>query len=71
MLCFKALQVLTHLLPPTASGRGAGWSRCSVKSAISYLMDFASMFVSYDFLVASLFTEPPDVVLWSPPMLVY
>ena len=27
----------------------------------------ASMFVSYDFLVASLFTEPPDVVLWSPP----
>ncbi|CAL8370535.1 unnamed protein product [Boreogadus saida] len=40
MLCFKALQVLTHLLPPTASGRGAGWSRCSVKSAISYLMDF-------------------------------
>ena len=41
MLCFKALQVLTHLLPPTASGRGAGWSRCSVKSSISYLKDFA------------------------------
>ena len=43
MLCFKALQVLTHLLPPTASGRGAGWSRCSVKSAISYLMDFVQV----------------------------
>ncbi|CAL8253596.1 unnamed protein product [Boreogadus saida] len=43
MLCFKALQVLTHLLPPTASVRGAGWSRCSVKSAISYLMDFVQV----------------------------
>ncbi|RVE55478.1 hypothetical protein OJAV_G00235880 [Oryzias javanicus] len=41
MLCYRALQVLTHLLPPTASGRAAGYSRCSVKSAISYLLDFA------------------------------
>ncbi|XP_072533889.1 leucine-rich repeat and immunoglobulin-like domain-containing nogo receptor-interacting protein 2b isoform X3 [Salminus brasiliensis] len=37
--CFRALQMLTYLLPPTASGRGKGWTKCSVKSAISYILD--------------------------------
>jgi len=41
------LQVLTNLLPPTA-GRGAESSRCSVRSAISYLLDFVPViFFSY------------------------
>ncbi|XP_039635019.1 uncharacterized protein LOC120545095 [Perca fluviatilis] len=40
-LCYSMLQVLTHLLPPTASGRGpVASSRCSVKSAVSYLLNF-------------------------------
>ncbi|XP_057213728.1 uncharacterized protein LOC130568741 isoform X2 [Triplophysa rosa] len=37
--CYRALQMLTELLPPTASGRGKGWAKCSVKSAITYLLD--------------------------------
>ncbi|KAL7877606.1 hypothetical protein SRHO_G00042490 [Serrasalmus rhombeus] len=37
--CFRALQILTYLLPPTASGRGKGWTKCSVKSAICYILD--------------------------------
>lgn len=37
--CYTMLQVLTHLLPPTA-GRSAVSSRCSIKSAITYLLDF-------------------------------
>uniref|UniRef100_A0AAV2LQZ6 Uncharacterized protein n=1 Tax=Knipowitschia caucasica TaxID=637954 RepID=A0AAV2LQZ6_KNICA len=36
---FRALQILTHLLPPIALGRGKGWSKCSVKSALSYILD--------------------------------
>nr|XP_023660208.1 uncharacterized protein LOC111840046 [Paramormyrops kingsleyae] len=36
--CYTMLRILTHLLPPT-SGRGAVSSHCSVKSAISYLLD--------------------------------
>nr|XP_040024990.1 uncharacterized protein LOC120812847 [Gasterosteus aculeatus aculeatus] len=38
-LCFRALQMLTHYLPPTASGRAKGWAKCSVKSALSYILD--------------------------------
>ncbi|KAK5620869.1 hypothetical protein CRENBAI_017572 [Crenichthys baileyi] len=41
MVCFKTIQGLAHLLPPTASGQGRDWSRCSVKSAIFFLEDFA------------------------------
>ncbi|XP_055059369.2 uncharacterized protein [Misgurnus anguillicaudatus] len=37
--CYIALQMLTQLLPPTASGRAKGWAKCSVKSAITYLLD--------------------------------
>ena len=35
---FRALQILTHLLPPTASGK-RGSTRISVKSALSYMLD--------------------------------
>ncbi|XP_034406542.1 uncharacterized protein LOC117742958 isoform X2 [Cyclopterus lumpus] len=38
-LCFRALQMLTHYLPPTVSGRAKGWTKCSVKSALSYIVD--------------------------------
>ncbi|XP_029908663.1 uncharacterized protein LOC115360137 isoform X2 [Myripristis murdjan] len=34
-----ALQLLTHYLPPTASGRAKGWTKCSVKSALSHILD--------------------------------
>uniref|UniRef100_A0AAV2MEG7 Maturase K n=1 Tax=Knipowitschia caucasica TaxID=637954 RepID=A0AAV2MEG7_KNICA len=36
---FQALQSLSTFLPPTASGRGKGWTKCSVKSAMSYILD--------------------------------
>ncbi|XP_063051712.1 uncharacterized protein LOC134446266 [Engraulis encrasicolus] len=39
-VCYSALKILTHLLPPTASGRGSASTRCSVKSAISFLINF-------------------------------
>ncbi|CAL8372932.1 unnamed protein product [Arctogadus glacialis] len=37
--CYKALQKLIQLLPPTSSGRGKGYGKCSVKSALAYLLD--------------------------------
>ncbi|XP_065099519.1 uncharacterized protein [Paramisgurnus dabryanus] len=37
--CYRALQLLTTLLPPTASGRSKGWAKCSTKSALVYLLD--------------------------------
>ncbi|KAG5277941.1 hypothetical protein AALO_G00093100 [Alosa alosa] len=36
--CYRALHKLVHLLPPTASGRGKGNTKCSVKSALGYLL---------------------------------
>ena len=39
-VCYRTLQILTHLLPPTASGRGSSSTRCSVKSVITYLINF-------------------------------
>ncbi|KAG9273405.1 hypothetical protein AMEX_G12535 [Astyanax mexicanus] len=36
-------QMLIHCLPPTASGRSKGWSKCSVKSAISYMLEIKPM----------------------------
>ncbi|XP_041855672.1 uncharacterized protein LOC121649140 isoform X3 [Melanotaenia boesemani] len=38
-LCFRALKLLTRYLPPTASGRNKGWTKCSVKSALSYILE--------------------------------
>lgn len=74
---FKALQVLTYLLPLTASGWGTGWSRCTVKWAMSYFMDFAPVCSCVNgFLVASLlnslpclvhFSEHLDFMSWSTP----
>ncbi|MED6240354.1 hypothetical protein ATANTOWER_019765 [Ataeniobius toweri] len=58
MVCFKALQGLTHLLPPTASDQGRGWSCCSVKLAISFLVDFAPSGTS----ISSLFDTPDSSV---------
>ncbi|XP_041654583.1 uncharacterized protein LOC121517115 [Cheilinus undulatus] len=46
--CYTMLVVLTHLLPPLPG------SRCSVKSAISFLLDFAPPGTS----IASLFSNP-------------
>ncbi|XP_066536135.1 uncharacterized protein [Hoplias malabaricus] len=57
--CFKALQMLTHLLPPTASGRGKGWTKCSVKSAISYILDITPPGISSS---SSLDNTPQGVV---------
>ncbi|XP_059365629.1 uncharacterized protein LOC132104288 [Carassius carassius] len=37
--CYRALQILITLLPPTASGRSKGWAKCSTKSALAYLLD--------------------------------
>ncbi|XP_028266366.1 uncharacterized protein LOC114439177 isoform X2 [Parambassis ranga] len=37
--CFRALKLLTRYLPPTASGRSKGWTKCSVKSALSYILE--------------------------------
>ncbi|XP_059211141.1 uncharacterized protein LOC131989822 [Centropristis striata] len=38
-VCFRALKLLTRYLPPTASGRNKGWTKCSVKSALSYILE--------------------------------
>ncbi|KAK0153220.1 hypothetical protein N1851_005092 [Merluccius polli] len=66
-LCHSMLQVLTHLLPPTASGRGAAAStRCSMKSAMSYLLDFVPHGTSIPSLCnsneGSLRTHQPQLV---------
>ncbi|KAF4100631.1 hypothetical protein G5714_018827 [Onychostoma macrolepis] len=37
--CHRALQILTTLLPPTASGRSKGWAKCSTKPALAHLLD--------------------------------
>ncbi|KAM4527227.1 uncharacterized protein PAE49_024153 [Odontesthes bonariensis] len=37
--CLRALKSLTSFLPPTATGRNKGWSKCSVKSALSYILE--------------------------------
>ncbi|XP_078026554.1 uncharacterized protein LOC117258361 [Epinephelus lanceolatus] len=65
--CYRMLQVLTHVLPPTASGRGAAVSgRCSVKSALSYLLDFVPHGTSIPSLCdrdeGSLTTHQPQLV---------
>ncbi|XP_062339698.1 uncharacterized protein LOC134038103 [Osmerus eperlanus] len=51
--CFTALKMLTHYLPPTASGRSQGWSKCSVKSALSYILDVKPTGTSINSLLES------------------
>ncbi|XP_036409061.1 uncharacterized protein LOC118794878 [Megalops cyprinoides] len=48
------LKVLIHLLPPTNTGRASLPTKCSIKHAIRYLVDFAPV----DTKVSSLFCDP-------------
>ncbi|XP_056441039.1 uncharacterized protein LOC130378170 [Gadus chalcogrammus] len=54
--CYRALHKLVHLLPPTASGRGKGNTKCSVKSALGYLLDIKPTGTS----ISSVLNNPPD-----------
>ncbi|KAL1274033.1 hypothetical protein QQF64_026847 [Cirrhinus molitorella] len=40
--CYRALQILTTLLPPIASGRTKGRAKCGTKLALAYLLDIKS-----------------------------
>ncbi|KAG5268253.1 hypothetical protein AALO_G00210040 [Alosa alosa] len=54
--CYRALHKLVHLLPPTASGRGKGNTKCSVKSALGYLLDIKPTGTS----ISSVLNNHPD-----------
>ncbi|XP_063052380.1 uncharacterized protein LOC134467739 [Engraulis encrasicolus] len=40
---FRALRMLVQYLPPTASGRSKGWTKCSVKAAMAYMLEIKPM----------------------------
>ncbi|KAK0139500.1 hypothetical protein N1851_023627 [Merluccius polli] len=64
--CYKALQKIIQLLPPTSSGRGKGYGKCSVKSALAYLLDIKPIGTS----ISSLLNPPERLVGYHQPHLV-
>nr|XP_061836563.1 uncharacterized protein LOC133619519 isoform X2 [Nerophis lumbriciformis] len=58
--CYRALKMLTHYLPPTVSGRSKGWTKCSIKSALSYMLDIKQPGTSFHDLLET--TDPALVM---------
>ncbi|XP_032809932.1 uncharacterized protein LOC116942309 [Petromyzon marinus] len=57
-VCFTMLKILTHLLPPTMAGPAKG-SKCSIKCALPYLVDFAPVGTSASALLDDAAIFPP------------
>ncbi|XP_063041098.1 uncharacterized protein LOC134435998 [Engraulis encrasicolus] len=45
---FRALRMLVQYLPPTASGRSKGWTKCSVKAAMAYMLEIKPIWLKTD-----------------------